>query len=302
MESFLLILVALTAGYLLKRKYPDTQGHVIINQWILNIALPACTFYYLPKVQWSSDMIFPIVGSMIVLLSCSLYLGTLQKPLGLNRNDRASLTLGSAYSNTSFVGFPLITALYGEEYLSIAIIVDQVNFLLVSTFGIVRAISGGGEPGQKVELKYVVNRLARFVPFWTCIIVLSLGQWIPFGRLDVLWSKLAATIAPMALFSVGLQLNFKGIWGDLKFLTIGLFYKLLLAPTILLLIALGFGFSGMIAKITIIEAAMPTLITSSIIAQQYKLNSEWINRMIGVSILLSLGTTYVWKVIMEYVL
>lgn len=299
MESFLLILVALTAGYLLKRKFPGTEAHVLINQWILNVALPACTFYYLPKVSWSSEMIFPILGSMIVLLSCSLYLATLQRPLGLNKNDRASLTLGSAYSNTSFVGFPLITALYGEEYLSIAIIIDQVNFLLVSTFGIVRAISGGGDAGQKVDLKYVVNRLIRFVPFWACLIVLSLGNWIPFDRLDVLWSKLAATIAPMALFSVGLQLNFKGIWSDWKFLTVGLFYKLFLAPSILLLIALLMGFSGMIAKITIIEAAMPTLITSSIIAQQYRLNSDWINRMIGVSIILSLGTTYLWKVVME---
>lgn len=299
MESFLLILVALTAGYLLKRKFPGTEAHVLINQWILNVALPACTFYYLPKVSWSSEMIFPILGSMIVLLSCSLYLATLQRPLGLNKNDRASLTLGSAYSNTSFVGFPLITALYGEEYLSIAIIIDQVNFLLVSTFGIVRAISGGGDAGQKVELKYVVNRLIRFVPFWACLIVLSLGNWIPFDRLDVLWSKLAATIAPMALFSVGLQLNFKGIWSDWKFLTVGLLYKLFLAPFILLLIALLMGFSGMIAKITIIEAAMPTLITSSIIAQQYRLNSDWINRMIGVSIILSLGTTYLWKVVME---
>lgn len=299
MESFLLILVALTAGYLLKRKFPGTEAHVLINQWILNVALPACSFYYLPKVSWSSEMIFPILGSMIVLLSCSLYLATLQRPLGLNKNDRASLTLGSAYSNTSFVGFPLITALYGEEYLSIAIIIDQVNFLLVSTFGIVRAISGGGDAGQKVQLKYVVNRLIRFVPFWACLIVLSLGNLISFDRLDVLWSKLAATIAPMALFSVGLQLNFKGIWSDWKFLTVGLLYKLFLAPFILLLIALLMGFSGMIAKITIIEAAMPTLITSSIIAQQYGLNSDWINRMIGVSIILSLGTTYLWKVVME---
>lgn len=299
MESFLLILVALTAGYLLKRKFPENEGHVLINQWILNVALPACTFYYLPKVTWSTDMIFPIVGSMIVLLSCALYLASLQRPLGLTKRDRASLTLGSAYSNTSFVGFPLITALYGEEYLSIAIIIDQVNFLLVSTFGIVRAISGGGESGQKVEIRYVVNRLMRFIPFWACLIVLSLGNWIPFDRLDGLWSKLAATIAPMALFSVGLQLNFKGIWSDWKFLTVGLFYKLFLAPFILLVIALLMGLNGMIAKITIIEAAMPTLITSSIIAEQYRLNSDWINRMIGVSILLSLGTTYLWKVVME---
>ncbi len=300
MESFLLIIVALASGYLLKRKFPENEGHVLINQWILNVALPACTFYYLPKVDWNEEMIFPIIGSMIILVSCSLYLQVLQKPLKLSRNDRASLTLGSAYSNTSFVGFPLITALYGAEYLSIAIIMDQVNFLLVSTFGIVRAIRGGGS--GKIELRFVLKRLFSFFPFWACILVLSLGKFVPFQLLDPLWLKLAATIGPMALFSVGLQLNFKGIWSDWKFLTIGLVFKLFLAPLILLTVALFMGWSGMVAKITVIEAAMPTLITSSIIAQQFNLNTAWINRMIGVSILLSLGTTYLWKTIMEFLL
>lgn len=298
MESFILILVALTAGYLLKRQFSENQGHVLINQWILKIALPACSFYYLPKVNWNSDMIFPIIGSMITLLGCSIYMQMLQKPLDMTRNERASLTLGSAYSNTSFVGFPIITALYGEEYLSIAIICDQVTFLLVSTFGIVRAIKGGTE-SSKIDFRIVLKRLFTFIPFLACILVLSLGKWVPFSRLDVLWMKLAATVAPMALFSVGLQLQFKGLLEDKKWLSIGLFYRLFLAPLILVLVALAMGWNGMIAKITILEAAMPTLITSGIIAEQYRLNATLVNRMIGVSILLGLITTYFWKLILD---
>ncbi len=298
MESFILIIVALTAGYLLKRRLPENDGHVLINQWVLNIALPAASFYYLPKVNWNADMIFPIIGSMITLLGCSIYMQILQKPLKMTRNDRASMTLASAYSNTSFVGFPIITALYGEEYLSIAIICDQVNFLLVSTFGIVRAIRGGAE-SSRVDFKVVLKRLFSFLPFWACILVLSLGNWIPFDKLDILWGKLAATVAPMALFSVGLQLQFKGILSDKKWLSIGLFYRLILAPSILVVIALLMGWSGMVAKITILEAAMPTLITSGIIAEQYRLNSTLVNRMIGVSIILGLITTFFWKMVLE---
>ncbi len=51
------------------------------------------------------------------------------KSKGYSRRSRSTLELASGYSNTSFIGFPLISAFYGEGLLSIAIICDQTMFL-----------------------------------------------------------------------------------------------------------------------------------------------------------------------------
>jgi predicted permease len=45
--------------------------------------------------------------------------------------------------------------------------------------------------------------------------------------------------------------------------------------------ALLLGIKGDVAKITVFEAAMPTLVTSSIIAEQFRLNTKLTNLIIG---------------------
>ncbi len=71
-------------------------------------------------------------------------------------------------------------------------------------------------------------------------------------------------------------------------------YKLILAPAIVLVMALLLGIKGNVAKITVFEAAMPTLVTSSIIAEQFRLNTKLTNLIIGVSIIVGFLTSAMW--------
>jgi predicted permease len=49
-----------------KSIHPD--AHKGINTWILYIALPAVSFKYLPKVQWSQEMLFPIISTFLIAI------------------------------------------------------------------------------------------------------------------------------------------------------------------------------------------------------------------------------------------
>jgi len=77
-------------------------------------------------------------------------------------------------------------------------------------------------------------------------------------------------------------------------------YKLILTPIMVLILAIVFGIKGDIAKISIFESAMPTVITASIIAEQYRLNTKLINLIIGISILVGFVTTGIWFEIIEF--
>ena len=78
-------------------------------------------------------------------------------------------------------------------------------------------------------------------------------------------------------------------------------YKLILAPAIVLGMALLLGIKGDVAKITIFEAAMPTLVTSSIIAEQFRLNTKLTNLIIGVSIIVGFFTSAMWYEIIDII-
>ncbi len=300
MINFVLIAVCIMAGMIFKSTktiHPD--AHKGINTWILYLALPAVSFKYLPKVEWSLEMLFPILSTVLIAIGSWILMLFYSRIKNYSRRSRSTLELASGYSNTSFIGFPLIAAFYGEQYLSIAIICDQTMFLMLSTMGIIAALKGGSKSG-KISSRFILKRLFTFPPFLGCISALVLSQFFNLDFAEPLFDKLAATVAPLALFSVGLQLKFNGWRKLIPQISISMLYKLILAPLCVLVLALVFGIKEDIAKISIFEAAMPTVITSSIIAEQFSLNTKLVNLIIGISILVGFVTTGIWFEIIEF--
>ncbi|MBN9293057.1 MAG: AEC family transporter [Flavobacteriia bacterium] len=301
MVNFILIAVCILTGMLFKyAKWIHPDAHKGINTWILYIALPAVSFKYLPKIHWTNELIVPVLSAALVTFGSWLFMTIYSKSKNYSARTKSTLELSSGYSNTSFIGFPLITAFYGEKMLSIAIICDQTMFFILSTLGIITALKGGNK-SQAVNARFILKRLITFPPFIGCIAALSLAPIVNLEVAEPLFDKLAATVAPLALFSIGLQLKFNG-WKKLSSqIFTSVFYKLLIAPALVLVLILFTNVSGDIAKVSIMEAAMPTVVTSGIIAEQFHLNTKLINLIIGISIVLGFFSTTMWFEILESV-
>ncbi|WP_294251548.1 AEC family transporter [uncultured Chryseobacterium sp.] len=294
MSNFVLIAVCIIAGMVFratKSIHPD--AHKGINTWILYLALPAVSFKYLPNIRWTAEMLFPVAATFLTSVFCFFFMKIYSSSKGYSGRSRSTLELVSGYSNTSFVGFPLVAAYYGEKMLSIAVLCDQTMFFSLSTLGIIAAVRGGSRSG-KVSAGFILKRLVTFPPLIGCISALVLSRFIDFSAAEPFFDKLAATVSPLALFSVGLQLKFNGWRKLVPQMSVSMIYKLILAPAITLGLALLIGIKGDIAKITIFEAAMPAVLTSSIIAEQFRLNTKLTNLTIGFSILAGLVTSALW--------
>lgn len=300
MVNFVLIAFCIGAGMLFRRlQLIPKDAHKGINTWILSLALPAVSFKYLPNIQWSAEMLFPVASSILMWAGAWLFMEMYCRWKGYRQRSRSTLELASGFGNTSFVGFPLITAYYGEQALSIAILCDQSMFLLLSSIGVVAAVRGSRSGDGKVHSGVIVRRLLRFPPLMGCVLALVLSPFIDFSFAAPFFDKLAATVAPLALFSIGLQLSFKGWRRLLPQVSAALLYKLLIGPALVLAAAILSGIKGDIAKISVFEAAMPTVMTSSIICEQYGLNTRLVNLIIGISILTGLFSTALWYAVMR---
>lgn len=302
MVNFILIIICMIAGMVFrstKSIHPD--AHKGINTWIIYIALPAVSFKYIPAIRWSHEMIMPALAPFIMWLGAWALVLLYTRRKHYSPRTRSTLELASGYSNTSFIGFPMITAFYGEQNLSIAIICDQVTFLILSTLGIASVLKGSARAGQKLSASFMLKRLVTFPPFIGCASALLLSQFFDLSIAQPLFDKLAATVAPLALFSVGLQLRFNGWKTQIKQINLSIFYKLLIAPALVLIVGLFLKIKGMALNVAVMEAAMPTLITGGIVAEQYRLNSKLINLIIGISIIVSFITIVLWFFILEYV-
>lgn len=280
-------------------KAVPADNHKGINAWILYIALPAVSFKYLPQVKWSTDMLLPALTPCVVALGGYLAVALYNRKKTLSANTEGAMKLSAAFCNTSFIGFPLIMAYYSEKDLSVAIITDQVSFMLVSTLGIATAITSSGK--GRVSFSLLLKKLLTFPPLIGCIAALTLPRIFDMSAFSELFDKLAGTVGPLALFSVGLQLRFDGWRDEIKSILFIHGYKLLLAPALVLLVSYLIKAPHDIAKISVFEAAMPTLITSGIIAEEYNLNSKLVSLTIGTGIVLGFLTTGLWYLLLQMV-
>lgn len=301
MVNFILIAFCIVAGMVFRAaKWIPADAHKGINTWILYVALPAVSFKYIPQINWSLHMLLPVVASLLVWAGAWVFMELYCRLKNYSQRSRSTLELASGYNNTSFIGFPLVAAYFGEKDISIAIVSDQSAFILLSVAGIICALKGGGAKGQSISTRYILKRLISFPPFIACVLALLLSQWVDLSFTEPFFDKLAVTVGPLALFSIGLQLKFKGWRQQLSQISTAVFYKLLIAPALVLLLIVITGVKGEIARVSLFEAAMPTLVTSGIIAEQFRLNTRLINLIIGASIIIGLVTTALWNQVLHW--
>ena len=299
--NFLLIVVCIASGWLLKKSnLVSGDAHKGINLWIIYVSLPSVAMAYIPSVAWSGEVIFAILMPFIVWTGGWLFLRAFAAKLRIDKKTFAALALTAGLGNTSFVGFPLTHAYFGEEGLRVAVVCDQLTFVALSTVGLLMAMSASHS--GVLDKGVIVKRLFQFPPFLGFLAALILPHVVNLAPAVPLFEKLGGTLIPLALFSVGLQLRLSDWKHEWKLLTVGLGYKLVIAPAIMLCIILGAPASGIVVKTTVFEAAMAPMITSAILAAEYQLNPRLTSLMVSVGIPVSFATTFLWWMIVSRVL
>ena len=301
MSQFVLIGLCMVAGWLFRRSGTlPAHSHKSLNAWIIYLALPAVSFKYLPYIAWKAELLLPVLSPLVVWLGGWIWIRLYARIKNIPRESRGSLTLVSGLANTSFVGFPLVAAYFGEEQISLAVICDQVTFALLSTAGLVVAINSS--QNQKLSLGVVAKKVFMFPPFLGCVAALVLPHFVDLRPLSPLVDRLAGTVGPLALFSVGMQLEFDGWKNHLADIATALFYKLLLAPALMVGILFFAGAKGTVAQVAAFEAAMATLVSSGVVADQYEVNPKLASLVIGIGIVCSFVTTFFWYMVIAAVL
>ncbi|NMH29301.1 AEC family transporter [Flavobacterium silvaticum] len=296
MDSILLLFLCLISGVILRRfKTFPPNAHLVLNQFVIYFSLPAVALYYIPKIRISSELLYPLgVGWLSFALSFAFFF-LIGKWLGFSKKLTGCLVLMCGLGNTSFVGFPIIEALYGKEGLKTAIIVDQPgSFMVMATLGIlVASVYSSGN----VSWNAVGSRILKFPPFLAFVVGLTLNILsVDFPEIfQSAFQKLGNTVSPLALVAVGLQLNIQRRSSHWGVLSLGLVFKLMLMPLFFYLLYYKIcGGTGQTIGVSVIESAMAPMITAGVLCHQYGLKPKLASMMLGIGIPLSLLTVAFW--------
>lgn len=293
-DAFALILAMLALGYAFQRLrvLPDNAAQTL-NLVVLYVCLPAAVLRYAPRLHLEPALFGVAVVPWALLLATVALVTLLARWLRLRDDERAVLLLTVALGNTSFLGYPLTRALIGEHALPYAVIYDQFGaFLILSTFGLWVLARYGGD--RTPTAREVLVRILRFPPIWALVLGFTVmpaepPTWIAGGL-----QRLSEALLPLAMLTIGLSVKLALPRDELKPLAAGLLLKLALLPALALPLVRLLGLHGEMARTTVLESAMPSMVTAGALAIAHGLAPRLAAAMVGYGVLLSLATLPLW--------
>ena len=288
LHSFGLIIAA---GYLWRFFNPGG-----IDRQRLRQALSAAVLYFfLPALAFSlvssaridrSFLAVPLTAACVTLAGMAAGLAAYKLLPWFRDIDRPALgvmILAAGFGNVTYLGLPMITGMLGSQLGYIAILYDLLAVTpILLTLGVFVAARYGS--GKSVSVGASLARVLRLPPLWGVVaggFVQGLGIPMPPVALDAA-GIMGRAVVPIMTFTVGLALDFR----DLRRLPVAapaLALKLLLAPVLAWWISAKVGLNAEQVRAVTIEGAMPVMVLSLVVADEFGLDEPLAATCIAVS-------------------
>lgn len=291
MENFIIIILAISIGYTIRRlNVFSKDAPIILNQFIIYISLPAMILLQIPKLTISIEAIIPIIISWTVMTVSVILILFLSRLFDFSKDVVGCLMLVAVLGNTSFLGIPIITSYIGHESIPYILVYDQLgNFIALATYG--TFVANYYSSNNKVTFKLITYKVITFPPFIALIVGLVLIGTEFNSMVTKILESFSATIVPLALVSVGLQLKLKMQKDEIKPFSVAIVTKLIISPIIAIIVCKIFDWNNTASMVSIMEAGMSAMITAAAIATMANLAPKLSAAIVGYGTIISLFTT-----------
>ncbi|MEN2280607.1 AEC family transporter [Algoriphagus sp. SE2] len=268
-----------------RKGFPTKEATKWTNFYLLNIVLPALALLYIPQIKTEWALLIPISAAWFTFIGSWIIFGLLGKIFDWDRGLTGCLIIVAGLANTSFLGFPIVEGLYGKEGMPVALLIDQGgSFLLVSSLSI---LVGSLYSHKRGKLSSIPLKIISFPPFGFLMgtLVMSILEISTPEFLMPFLKFIGRTMAPLALFAIGLKFSLDFDSLKSRYFWMGMGYRLILAPILVWIIYRNFlPTDGLTFKVTVLESAMAPMITGSIVAISFDLRPKLATLLAGLGI------------------
>lgn len=276
---FILMLCGFSAA---KFRWIDERGFDGLNSVVLNFSMPALI---IAKLQQSTDPSqMRDMASVFVLGGLSIILcGVLARFLVFRRSEarrRAVLSNMCMFSNSGFMGFPVLAAAFGEDKLIYGVVYVGIFNLLCWSVGIMVFDRHALDLRGLLKIPTLIASALGLVLFVASI-------RLP-GVLVSAMEMMGDTTTPLAMFIVGSRLTQLRL-GDLKDgeLLLACALRLLIFPLAVYALTGLLGAAKIVRDVVTLCTAMPCAASLVIQAKRYGGDSAFAARAIATSTMLS---------------
>ncbi|MDO4795819.1 MAG: AEC family transporter [Brachymonas sp.] len=234
--SLLPIFIIIALGYGFARAgFFKAEGVSALGKFVIHIALPALIFKTLAEKR-IQEVFVPayLFGYTVATFICFVVAFFVARACGQNRQGAAINAFGQTYSNSAFVGYPLLLSVIGANagiYFALNSVIE--NVLLVPAFLIIAESENTNDEDRffKRICQMLLNILRKpLIIALICGLLVSIVEWKLPTPINQAVGILAGAAAPLAIFAIGCGLSgirLQGNIADIVQITVG---KLLLLP------------------------------------------------------------------------
>jgi predicted permease len=294
------IFVLVGLGFLARKLHLLRAGDErVLNALVYYFALPAFLLLELAQATYSREILRFVLAGGGPLFLLVLLLGLLRL-LRLSRENFYLLSVSTVFGSLAFFGIPFVEyAVGGEEALKLA----ALSVGLLAPFGVAFVLTllelHQNQEGPWVQaVGKTLRRLARNPLILSILMGLALG----IGKVELprffqqILRYLSGTVAPLALFSLGVFLFGRPYKAIPKALGLSLL-RLAILPALTLGFARVLGLSSLETTILVIMNGTPLAANMMILSQRYGFYVEEMASLALVSSLGSLLTLSLWQLV-----
>lgn len=269
-----------------------------LNAYVLNVAVPCMILQSMQRDEINDQIFDDIIWSLIVFAIVTLVLAliaflALRRVKSIPEEDKGIYKMQIAFTNCGFMGYPLTMVLFGKYALFLAIIMNIVFTTFLYSLGVMMLLHKKGE--KLFTMKLVVRMFSLpFVMSIAGLIIFITGFHFP-SFVDESLSLVAATVSPVAMFIVGINLSnskIKEIFTSKNLILC--FISLFLVPGLTLGIDLLLPISNLVLVIHVFLMAMPSAAITTVLCHRYDKNAKLAAEGVASTTFFSLGTLALW--------
>ena len=268
-----------------------------LNAIALNVTVPLGVFVALHRFP----LHFSLLGAPAIMAVVTLALAALSwfvaRAMRLAPGPRALFVNAVTFGNTAFIGFPVVTAALGEAGLAHAVLIDQVGAEPLA-YVIGALVASSGRAGQGPSSAWDDLRgLATFPPLWALMLGLAwsaLGwpEW-PSFVLEPMRVVSMATV-PLVMTAMGLVLRGAALRASWRSASVLVLLRAVASPALALGLAWATGLSGLARDVLVLEAAMPAMMFTLVLATRAGLDAELAAAYVAATLVTAPVTLLAW--------
>lgn len=290
-QMMVLFILMLIGFYMAKKGVLDDVASKKISWIVVNVGNPALIVSgSLGEDSIPLANLTQIVAVAVIMYAALVVLGQLMpKLLRVDERSKSAYRVLTVFTNIGFMGFPILSAMYGSSALLYGAMFLLPYNLLIYTYGI--SVIQGGFSFKELRKVLNIGVFACLVTIFIYGIKLASEFDVPdfFSQTITLLSNLTAPLSMMVIGASLATMPVKELMSDVRLLLYSVL-RMILIPLLFLLVIRQFVADSMMLGVCLVMLATPAGSMTVMLSQQYNGDVKTTSKAVAFTTVLSVVT------------